>query len=231
MILMVRSARQITPLDIVLACSKHRISCTIYNSTLSISDRKKRYIYTPSATSIRVVYFDSIQLLTRRWNKLCASKLKMLILVSRCDEYDIQDVTLDALDNIHSVCKKLEVLKTQNVAKPLHVQDMVTNAMKSNMQQSIVHKLSMSLYSVKDKALRDSMRKSIMRYLAGAGPRPVLDSYSRINKLMSDPMIPGLRNAVILSRSLGTGGPDIASAKTNIDRFDIAYVESYLSKK
>lgn len=231
MILMLRSVRQLTPVDIVLECARSRITCTVYNSALPISSRKKRYVHAPSSTNIRVVYFDSIQLLMRRWNRLCASRLKMLVLVSRCDEYELKEVTRDQLTGLSSVCNRLSTTATENIDKPLHVHDMVTNAMKRNMQQSIVHKLSMSLYSIKDKTLRDSMRKSIMRYLAGVGARPRLESYARINKLMSDPMIPGLRKAVMLSRSLGPGGPDLASAKTNIDRFDIAYVESYLVKK
>jgi len=75
------------------------------------------------------------------------------------------------------------------------------------------------------------MRKDIMRYLAGIKSKPNLNAYPRIHKLMSDSMIPALRNAVILSRSLGTDGPDLASAQTDIDRFDIAYVQSYIGKK
>jgi hypothetical protein len=154
----------------------------------------------------------------------------MLILVNSCDEYEIKQIQKQDIVSILKVCKRLESTHT-TVAKPRHMYDMVTNAMKCNMQQSIVHKLSMSLYSVKDKPLRDEMRKSIMRYLAGCGAKPNMLAYPRINKLMSDPMIPALRQAVILSRSLGEGGPDLAAAKTNIDRFDIAYVESYITKK
>lgn len=232
MILMLRAAPELTPVDIVYTCSRFSITCTVFNSTLSISDRKKRYIQTPSATRIRVVYFDSIKLLLRKWNALSSSRLKMLVIVNSCDEYEIKKVDKKDIASILKVCKNLEADPSlESIERPVHIHDMVTNAMKCNMQQSIVHKLSMSLYSVKDKTLRDGMRKDIMRYLAGSGAKPSLASYPRIDKLMSDSMIPALRKAVILSRSIGPGGPDVASAKTNIDRFDIAYVESYITKK
>lgn len=231
MIVMLRAAKELTPLDVVHTCSRFSITCTVFNSTLAISDRKKRYVHSPSATKVRVVYFDSIKLLLRRWKALSASKLRMLVIVNSCDEYELKQIQKQDIVSILKVCKKLETTDTTNVDRPVHIHDMVTNAMKCNMQQSIVHKLSMSLYSVKDKSLRDEMRKSIMRYLAGSGAKPSMLAYPRINKLMSDPMIPALRRAVILSRSLGQGGPDLASAQTNIDRFDIAYVESYITKK
>lgn len=231
MIVMLRAAPDVAPVDLLYTCYRFSITCTVFNSGLSISERKKRYSHQPSSTKIRVVYFDSIKLLLRRWNALSASRLKMLVIVNSCDEYKIKTIEKNDIESILSVCKKLEVLGVSNVERPEHIHDMVTNAMKCNMQQSIVHKLSMSLYSVKDKTLRDTMRKSIMKYLAGSGSKPSLAAYPRIDKLMSDPMIPALRNAVILSRSIGTGGPDIASSRTNIDRFDIAYVESYINKK
>lgn len=231
MICMLRAAPELTPLDVVYACSRFSINCTVFNSKLSISDRKKSFLHSPSSTRIHIVYFDSIKLLLRRWAALSRSKAKLLVLVNSCDEYDIKSVDRLAISSILKVCQRLELSDTRPVEKPTHMHDMVTNAMKHNMQQSIVHKLSMSLYSVRDKTLRDSMRKDIMRYLAGIKSKPNLNAYPRIHKLMSDSMIPALRNAVILSRSLGTDGPDLASAQTDIDRFDIAYVQSYIGKK
>lgn len=231
MISMLRAAPSLTPLDVVYACSRFSITCTVFNNKLSISERKKQFIQSPTATRVQVVYFDSIKLLLRRWAALSKSKVKLLVIVNSCDEYDIKSIDRLAITSILKVCQRIEKTDEHIAEKPTHLHDMVTNAMKHNMQQSIVHKLSMSLYSVKDKTLRDSMRKDIMRYLAGTKPKPDLVVYPRINKLMSDPMIPALRRAVILSRSLGEGGPDLASAQTNIDRFDIAYVESYINKK
>lgn len=231
MICMLRAAPELTPLDVVYTCSRFSINCTVFNSKLSISDRKKRFVHSPSSTKVHVVYFDSIKLLLRKWSALSRSRVKLIILVNSCDEYDIKLIDKLAISSILKACQRVEASDLELIEKPTHMHDMVTNAMKHNMQQSIVHKLSMSLYSVRDKTLRDSMRKDIMRYLAGTKPKPDLSAYPRINKLMSDSMIPALRRAVILSRSLGAGGPDLASAQTNIDRFDIAYVESYINKK
>jgi hypothetical protein len=231
MIMMLRAASELTPLDVVYACSRFSITCTVFNSKLSIADRKKRFDQEPSSTPVQVIYFDSIKLLMKKWHALSKSRLRLLVLVNSCDEYDIKNIGRDSLNSILKVCKRIEESEPTDLEKPVHIHDMVTNAMKHNMQQSIVHKLSMSLYSVKDKVIRDSMRKDIMRYLAGSRTKPDLTKYPRISRLMSDSMIPALRKAVVLSRSIGAGGPDIASAKTNIDRFDIAYIESYITKK
>ena len=184
MILVLRAAPELTPLDLVYTCSRFSITCTVFNSTLSISERKKRYTQVPSATRVRVVYFDSIKLLLRKWNALSSSKLKMLVIVNSCDEYEIKKVSKKDISSLLKVCKSLEYDNSVvSIEKPVHIHDMVTNAMKCNMQQSIVHKLSMSLYSVKDKTIRDTMRKDIMRYLAGARSKPDLTAYPRINKL------------------------------------------------
>lgn len=231
MICMIRSAPDLTPLDIVYACSRYSITCTVFNSILSITQRKKRFTQDPQATSVQVVYFDSTRLFLRKWSALVNSRLKLLVIINSCDEYEIKTIDVGAMASILKACRRLEDSDSVIIDKPIRLRDAVTEAMRHNMQQSIVHKLSMSLYSVKDKNLRDSMRKDIMKYLAGSRSKPVLASYPRINKLMSDPMIPGLRKAVVLSRSLGQGGPDKASALTNIDRFDIAYIESYINKK
>lgn len=229
---MLRAAPRLTPLDVVYTCSRYSITCTIFNSTLSITNRKKKFVQDPSATSVQVIYFDSIKLFLRKWVALTKSKLKLVVIVNSCDEYDIKNIEPDAFGSILKVCLRIEdSMEYVTVEKPAQVHDTVTDAMKHNMQHSIVHKLSMSLYSVKDKTTRDIMRKDIMKYLAGARAKPVLSAYPRINKLMSDPLIPSLRKAVVLSRSIGVGGPDKASAVTNIDRFDIAYIESYIGKK
>ena len=101
--------------------------------------------------------------------------------------------------------------------------------MKAQQQISMIQKINMKLYTVRIKEDRDKMRKDIMIYLAGGYKSlpSYIENYSGIFALITDPMVSRLRAAVVRAFKIG---PDAASAETQIDRFDLAYVMAAVKK-
>ena len=216
---------RIPPLD--LANNLLEVGFVVYCVSSKRRGANRRIVLKPEVrcSKVRIVSFDTFLGLRMRWHTLASSKLEYIVFVSEFinDELELQEVS-SPKNQLQAFVLKLAAADYEPIEdRPCIKHPRILGHMKAQHKVSMIQKIGMKLYAIRLKEDRDRMRKEIMQYLAGklkAPPTCVLD-YPPIRSMLQKPEIKVLRQAVMLAYKVG---PDDASAKTGIDRFDLAYI-------
>lgn len=223
---------KMAPIDLVLACGSHGVKVISLSSNRPAHARRRIFSPVDQVYKTRVVSIDSYKLFKLKWKVLAESKFKYIIFIHDHVE-DIYDIP--CIDETFISGRLLKLLPgiDKNEYEPTENRPVdnsrLASYMKAQQQISMIQKINMKLYTVRIKEDRDKMRKDIMIYLAGGYKSlpSYIENYSGIFALITDPMVSRLRAAVVRAFKIG---PDAASAETQIDRFDLAYVMAAVKK-
>lgn len=223
---------RLSPIDIVLSCVSNGVKVISLSSARPAHDRRRIFNPVDLRYKTRIVTVDSYKLFKLKWRVLAESKFKYIVFVHDHVE-DIYD--MPTVDDAFISGRLLRILKRtdRDDYEPAEERpadrSRLAAYMKAQQQISMIQKINMKLYTVRIKEDRDKMRKDIMIYLAGGYKTlpSYIEKYSGIFALITDPMVSRLRSAVVRAFKVG---PDEASAETQIDRFDLAYVMAAVKK-